>query len=269
MPEAAQNKVNWGLAVSAWGKITVDANGNDVYGPPIKFIGDRQINFDPAGDLIKVFADGTIIFVGRNNSGYTGSMELTSLDDEFAKWAFSEEVDSKNVQYEIKEPTINRFYLLWEWVQDKKNTRHVMYNITASRPSMNATTAGDNDSKTAQYRTINLTAIPRADGIIKAFSRIDVDATVYNNWFNAVHEPVGSNEYGVTVTVTDGSDPISGALVVLGEKQGHTNSSGIAIFYMANGTYDVLVSDGGTHTAAVDTVTVNSSTVSKTIALSS
>ena len=29
------NKVNWGLAASAWGKITVDANGNDVYGAPI------------------------------------------------------------------------------------------------------------------------------------------------------------------------------------------------------------------------------------------
>ena len=50
------NRVNWGLAASAWGKITVDADGNDVYGTPTMFLGNRQVNFDPAGDLIKVFA---------------------------------------------------------------------------------------------------------------------------------------------------------------------------------------------------------------------
>ena len=177
------NKVNWGLALSAWGKITVDANGNDVYGTPIMFLGDRQVNFSPSGDLVKVFADGTVIYVGKENSGYTGSLELTNMDDEFAKWALSEEVDSKNVQYEIKEPVVNRIYLLWEWVQDAKNTRHIMYNVTVSRPDQNATTAGDNDSKTAQYQTVNLTAIPRADGIVKAKTRVDVDATTYNNWF--------------------------------------------------------------------------------------
>jgi len=103
------NRVNWGLAASAWGKITQDAQGNDVYGPPVRFLGNRQVNFDPAGDLIKVFADGTVIFVGRQNSGYTGSLELTNLDDEFAKWALSESVDSNNVQYEEKEPVVNRF----------------------------------------------------------------------------------------------------------------------------------------------------------------
>ena len=102
------NKVNWGLAKSAWGKITTDAQGNDVYGPPIMFLGNRQVNFSPAGDLVKVFADGTVIYVGRENSGYTGSLELTNMDDEFAKWALSEYVDSNNVQYEDKEPPVNR-----------------------------------------------------------------------------------------------------------------------------------------------------------------
>ena len=134
------NRVNWGLAASAWGKITRDAQGHDVYGAPVMFLGNRQVNFDPAGDLVKVFADGTVIYTGRQNSGYTGSLELTNLDDNFAAWALSESVDGNNVQYEEKEPTVNRFYLLWEWVQDAKNTRHIMYNITASRPSMSAMT---------------------------------------------------------------------------------------------------------------------------------
>lgn len=264
------NRVNWGLALSAWGKITVDANGNDVYGTPVMFLGDRQINWDPSGDLINVYADGTVIYTGRQNSGYTGSMELTNLDDEFAKWVLSEEVDSKNVQYEVKEPTVNRFYLVWEWVQDAKNTRHIMYNITASRPSMSATTAGDGDTKTAQYRTLNMTAIPRADGIVKASTRVDVDSTTYNGWFSAAYVPTGTSAYSLTVTVTDGSDPIEGALVVLENgAMANTNASGVAVFNLVNGTYDIMVSDGGTHNATVSTVTINSAAATKTIALSS
>ena len=261
------NRVNWGLALSAWGKITVDANGNDVYGTPTMFLGNRQVNFDPAGDLVKVFADGTVIYTGRQNSGYTGSMELTNLDDEFAKWALSEDVDSKNVQYEVKEPTVNRFYLIWEWVQDAKNTRHIMYNITASRPSMSATTAGDGDSKTAQYRTLNLTAIPREDGIVKASTRVDVDSTTYNGWFNAAYVPAGSSTYTLTVTISDSNGAIEGALVVLGNgAMAATGSDGKAYFNLANGTYDIMVSASG-YTAATDTATVNSAAVSKSITL--
>lgn len=265
MPE--KNKVNWGLAASAWGKITVDANGNDVYGPPIKFIGNRQVNFDPTGDDVKVFADGTIILVGRNNTGYTGSIELTSMDDEFAKWVLSESVDSKNVQYEIKEPTVNRFYLIWEWVQDAKNTRHIMYNCTASRPSMNATTAGDNDTKTAQYRTLNITAIPRADGIVKASTRHDIDSTVYNNWFSSAYIPVEVSQQIVTFTVNSSSNPVPNAMIVLENGMtAVTDTAGQAIMYLAAGTYDVMVSAAGFDTAS-DSVTVSTSAVSKTITL--
>lgn len=262
------NRVNWGLAASAWGKITVDANGNDVYGAPTMFLGNRQVNWDPAGDLVKVFADGTVIFTGRQNSGYTGSLELTNLDDDFAAWVLSESVDSKNVQVEEKEPEVNRFYLLWEWVQDKKNTRHIMYNITASRPAMSATTAGDNDSKTAQYRTLNLTAIPRADGKVKASTRADVDSTVWTNWFYSAYEPVGSAQQTVTFTVTGtNSAPVADAMVVLGNGMtALTDSAGKAVMYLAAGTYDVMVSADG-YTTDTDTVTVSTSAVTKAISL--
>ena len=262
------NRVNWGLAASAWGKITVDAQGNDVYGPPIKFLGNRQVNWDPAGDLVNVFADGTVIYTGRQNSGYTGSIELTNLDDDFAAWVLSESVDSNNVQVEEKEPVVNRFYLLWEWVQDAKNTRHVMYNITASRPSMSATTAGDNDSKTAQYRTLNLTAIPRADGKVKASTRVDVNNTVYESWFNSLYEPTGTTEQAVTFTVT-GTDsaPLADAMIVLDNGMtAVTGSVGTAVMYLPAGTYNIMVSAAG-YTTGTDSVTVSTAAVSKAIAL--
>ena len=163
---------------------------------------------------------------------------------------------------------MNRFYLLWEWVQDAKNTRHVMYNITASRPSMSATTAGDNDSKTAQYRTLNLTAIPRADGKVKASTRVDVNSTVYDNWFNSLYEPTGTTEQAVTFTVTGtNSAPLADAMIVLDNGMtAVTGSDGTAVMYLPAGTYNIMVSAAG-YTTGTDSVTVSTAAVSKAIAL--
>lgn len=184
-----QNIVNWGLTVSAWGKITVNAQGKDVYEAPKMFKGTRQINFTPDGQQTKVYADGTVVYVGNQNSGYTGTMEVTNLDDEFAMYALGETETDKKVIVENQDGKGARFYLLWEWEQDKKRARHVMYNCTANRPDVSATTAGDGGSKTAQSRTLNLTAIPRYDGVIKARTGKDTDETVYNNWFTSVYDP--------------------------------------------------------------------------------
>ena len=261
------NRVNWGLAASAWGEITTDAQGHDVYGAPHRFLGNRQVNWDPAGDLIKVFADGTVIYTGRQNSGYTGSMELTNLDDDFAAYVLSESVDGNNVQYEEKEPHINRFYLAWEWIQDEKNTRHIMYNITASRPSMSATTAGDGDTKTAQYRTLNLTAIPREDGIVKASTRVDVDSDVYNAWFSSAYVPSATAQQAVTFTISDSSGAVEGAMVILSNgASAVTDATGKAVIYLGAGTYDLMVSADG-YTTSTDSVTVASAAVSKAITL--
>lgn len=184
-----ENIVNWGLAASAWGKITVDEHGKDVYEAPKMFKGTRQINFTPDGEQVKVYADGTVVYVGKQNSGYSGTMEVTNLDDEFAIYALGEKKTDKKVIVEEQDGKGGRFYLLWEWEQDKKRTRHVMYNCTANRPDVSATTAGDGGSKTAQNRTMNLTAIPRYDGVIKARTCADTDETAYNSWFTTVYDP--------------------------------------------------------------------------------
>lgn len=184
-----QNLVNWGLATSGWGKVMVNEQGKDVYEAPKMFKGTRQINFTPDGEQVKVYADGTVIYVGKQNSGYSGTMEVTNVDDEFAMYVLGETKTDKGVIVENKDGQGGRFYLLWEWEQDRKDTRHVMYNCTANRPDVSATTAGDGGTKTAQARTLNLTAIPRADGIVKARTGKDTDETVYNNWFTSVYDP--------------------------------------------------------------------------------
>lgn len=186
------NKVNWGLAASAWGKITVNEQGKDVYEAPKMFVGTRQINITPDGEQVKVYADGTVIFVGNQNSGYSGTMEVTNLDDEFAMYALGETKTDKKVIVEDQNGKGGRFYLLWEWIQDEKNTRHILFNCTANRPDASATTAGDGGTKTTQSRTLNFTAIPRADGVVKARTGADTDETVYQNWFTTVYDPTST-----------------------------------------------------------------------------
>ena len=262
------NIVNWGLVASAWAPITVDANGNDVYGTVRKFKGARSIQWTPSGDLVNVYADGTTIFTGKNNDGYTGTMEFTVLEEEFAKYALGELVDANGLQYEPQEAQVNRFALLWEWEGDVNRARHCMFNVTANRPDLSVSTKGDGGSKSAQYQTLNLVAIPRAnDENVRTRTRSTTDATVYANWFNSVPVIAASGDKMVTITITDGTDPVAGANVMLGDgSMAATNSEGKAVFTKAAGTYDVFVSASGC-TAGTDSVTVSSAAVTKTIAL--
>ena len=262
------NIVNWGLVASAWAPITVDANGNDVYGVPRKFHGARSVQWTADGDLVNVYADGTTVYTGKNNDGYSGTMEFTVLEEEFAAYALGELVDSKGLQYEPQEAQVNRFALLWEWEGDINKARHCMFNCTANRPDLSATTKGDGGSKTAQYQTINLKAIPRQNDMnVKVRTRTNTDADVYANWFNSVPEISADGVQMITVTVTDGTDPVAGANVMLGDgSMAATNAEGKAIFNKAAGTYDLFVSCDG-YGAESDTVTVASTAVTKTITL--
>ena len=238
----SDNIVNWGLVESGWSAITVDANGNDTYGAVQKFKGLRSVSFTANGDTPKVYADGTIIYVGKNNNGYTGTMEFTNPDEAFLRYVLGETLES-GLQYEELEPVVNRVALLWEWEGDQRKTRHCMYNCTISRPDLSSITKGDGGTKTAQYMTLNIEAIPRPnDDRIKVRSTETTTSTVYDNWFTAV--PGDSSALRkVTITVKDGTTPIENATVVCSDGTiGFTNSAGQVIFMKVGGSTAVKYS---------------------------
>ena len=102
---------------------------------------------------------------------------------------------------------------------------------------------------------------------VKVRTRTNTDADVYANWFNSVPEISADGVQMITVTVTDGTDPVAGANVMLGDgSMAATNAEGKAIFSKAAGTYDLFVSCDG-YGAESDTVTVASTAVTKTITL--
>ena len=197
----AKNKVNWGLATVYWGKITVDENGKDVYDTPVKLVGSRVVNWNPQGDLVEVYADGGTIYTGRENDGYEGSLEMTALDDDLVQYALDEERDDLKIQFEKKVTAQKRLFLMWEWENDTRNTRHCMLNITANRGNIESTTAGDGGSKSAQYETLNLRSLPRYDGYVKYKTTYETNAEDYDNFFESVKAPIFY--FTVTTEVTN------------------------------------------------------------------
>ena len=198
----SKNKVNWGLAKVYWGQITVNEQGIDTYSEPVKLVGSRVINFSPQGDLVEVYADGGTIYTGRENNGYEGSLEMTVLDDDLIKYALDEETDDSNIQFEKKKTTQNRFFLMWEWENDTRNTRHCMLNVTANRVSIESTTAGDGGTKSAQYETLQLRSLPRdSDGYVKYKTTYQTDSTAYSTFFDAVKAP--NFNFTITTDVED------------------------------------------------------------------
>ena len=78
----------------------------------------------------------------------------------------------------------------------------------------------------------------------------------------------GENTQLVTIMVKKDTANVVGSVVMLSDgTMGYTDSSGIVYFHKEAGTYDVFVSKSG-NTAAVDSITVASAAVDKTITMS-
>ena len=83
-----------------------------------------------------------------------------------------------------------RFALIFEFAGDQKSPRHVLYNCTATRPSLEGnTTEGTKDPTT---ETLTISAAPLADGRVKAKTTAEADETAYNSWYTAVYETAES-----------------------------------------------------------------------------
>ena len=84
------------------------------------------------------------------------------------------------------------FALLFEFDGDVHGIRHVMYNCTASRPSIESETKEENIEPNTE--TLSLTADPREDGLVKSRTGDDTDSGTYQNWYNAVYVPTLTEE---------------------------------------------------------------------------
>ena len=186
------NKVKYGLKNVHYAVATISTDGSATFGTPKRIPGAVNLSMDPAGEQVNFFADDTKYFSQTPNAGYTGTLEVAIVPDEFKVDVLGYIVDSNGALVEDADAVTKPFALMFEFQGDEKATRHVLYNNTAARPSVAGNTKGE--SIEVQTETLNLTTgmiyVPALGKNVPKTS-LKKDQTGYSNFFSAVYQPAG------------------------------------------------------------------------------
>lgn len=188
----AANKVRFNLKNVHYAILTEGTGTGGVvtysYATPIAVPGAVSLSLEQQGDAATFYADGIAYYVSQADNGYSGDLEMALFPDAMLKdvWGFTQGTTDK-VLVERTRSTDIRFALLFEIDGDANQDYYVLYNCTATRPNINATTT--EDTKTPQTQSCTINALPRGDGLIKAHTGGDAPTATKTGWFTSVFTP--------------------------------------------------------------------------------
>lgn len=184
-----ENKVTFGLRNCHYAPYTIEA-GVVTFETPIALPGGVELSIEPRGDMTEFYADDILYYSASNNQGYDGSLSIANIPEKFAIDALGEEKDETDMV--LNEIATNRgkpFALLFEFDGDIKATRHVLYNCTASRPTLSSSTKTNTAEPTPTE--LSFVAAPLSiDGklMVKTKTTPTTPAAVYDNWYKEVYK---------------------------------------------------------------------------------
>ena len=185
------NKVKYNLKNVHAAKLTetvTDGVSTFTYAKPQAIPGAVSISLDAEGESSPFYADGIVYFRSVTNNGYSGDLEIALIPEWFRTEILREQLDAKGVLVENNDNAESvKFALLFEFDGDVRAIRHVLYNCSASRPSIESETKEDTIEPGTE--TLSITADPRADGLVKARTGDTTDAAAYAGWDNNVYIP--------------------------------------------------------------------------------
>lgn len=188
MPE---NKVKYNIKNVYAAKLTETISegvSSYAYDTPKRIPGAVSLSLDAEGESSPFYADGIVYFRTVTNNGYSGDLEIALIPEWFRTEILQETLDGKGVLVENSNTAESvKFALLFEFDGDVRAIRHVLYNCSASRPSIESETKEDTVEPGTEKLT--LTADPRSDGLVKAKTGDETDETTYTNWYKAVYVP--------------------------------------------------------------------------------
>ena len=208
-----------------------------------------------------------------NNPGYEGDLEIAMLPDSFRTDVLKETMDSNSVLIEDATVETAAFALLFEFDGDQKKIRHVMYNCTATRPTIESAT--NEEEIEVKTETLTIKASPLEGGYVKARTSDNTNATAYNNWYSSVYMPQNAT-FGVspssmilgledsgTATIAGALGTVTAAVTIEGETTGMVQAvvSGSTLTISTTdqtreAEYVVTLTDGGRTTGNTATVEV-------------
>lgn len=216
----ANNKVKYGLKNVHYAVAHIDELTNTAtYDTPKPWKGAVNLSQEQQGDTTKFRADNIDYWVGTSNNGYSGDFESALIPEDFKKDILGDIEDSNGVMVEDAGAKTVHFALMFQFEGDVKATRHVLYNCTATRPTISGSTTEETIEPQTETVTITGVAIHNAaldKDLVKA--RCPEDNDQYATFFDAVYQPSGVATY-VTVTFdTDGGTSIPDQSIRSGSK---------------------------------------------------
>ena len=188
MSKNKDNKVKYNIKNAHYAVQKEDEEGTISFETPVPIKGAVSVSFDANGDITPFYADGIQYYVSAANNGYEGDAEFALIPDQFREDIRKEQRDEKGVLHEVSETgDTQKFAFLFEFDGDQKAIRRVLYNCTATRPSIESDTKEENVEPGTETITISNSPLP--NGRVKAQTTVDTDKTTYDGWYKAVYYP--------------------------------------------------------------------------------
>lgn len=216
----ANNKVKYGLKNVFYAVAVIDELTNTAtYGTPKPWKGGVSLELDAEGETTKFRADNIDYWVGTSNNGYSGDLETALVPESFKVDVLGDKEDANGVFVEnTGAPTVH-FALMFQFEGDVNATRHILYNCTATRPSVSGKTTEEEIEPQTETVTITAVSIHNASldmDIVRG--RVKQDEAQYSTWFDAVYQPSSLAVYYTVSFDTDGGTAIADQSVRSGNK---------------------------------------------------
>jgi phi13 family phage major tail protein len=183
-----ENKVQFGLKNVHYATFE-EKNGVVTFETPTPLPGGVELTFEPRGDLIEFYADDMLYYAASNNQGYDGTLSIASIPEKFAIDALGEQLDEVDgVLNELADAKGKSFALLFEFDGDKKATRHVMYNCSASRPTLASKTKTNSaEPNTNELKFVASPINLNGKRVVKTKTTSNTTQAIYDGWNNEVY----------------------------------------------------------------------------------
>lgn len=200
----SKNKIKYNLKNVHFAPHVVGENGAITFEKPIRIPGAVSMTLDAQGEISRFYADGIEYYKAAANNGYDGDVEFALIPDEFRIKTLGEKLDGKKVLVETSDAKQTGFAMLFEFDGDIKGTRHVLYNCSATRPSIASQTKEETIDPSTE--TIKISATPLPDGRVKAKTTDEMDTTTYDSWYDTVYETVPETQAAPAALTTKAGD---------------------------------------------------------------